>query len=571
MAKKAKQKNNSPSPDGQKYTVVARRYRPQSFDELVGQSQVAQGLSKAISQNRVGHAYLFSGARGIGKTSTARIFAKALNCMKGPAEQPCNQCDLCEEITAGNNVDVLEIDGASNRNIDDIRELRANVNALPIRCRYKVYIIDEVHMLTRESFNALLKTLEEPPGHVIFMFCTTDPDRIPITVLSRCQRFDFPPIDNAAIVERLDAIVRAEGLQADQEALQLLARRANGSMRDSQSLLEQLLSLSEKTITVADVHMALGTIGNERLAQIAGQVIGNDSAAVLEAFDMACREGIDPSQLIEQLLGYFRDTMAASVGCEPSLMRHTDRDQFEHVLDHGKQLGLETIIAVVEILTEAMGRMSSSPHVRTIAETALVRICSLEKLDLLENWLQLSSSGAATPQKQGTSPPPGAEKTAQAASTTGEKKNELATRPAPVAPSPELPLEPSHVAQIWQQVLSRLEDMTGDFASSATSVAISAPNTLVVGFPAPYTLQKESCERPERKDKIEFLLAEITGQKVRIQFQMLPGEAPTTPKPATKSNRQKKRDLEQEPLVRQAMDVFDAEMIRIETEPGSGQ
>ncbi|MDP7206172.1 MAG: DNA polymerase III subunit gamma/tau, partial [Pirellulaceae bacterium] len=335
MAKKAKQTKTTPSPDGQKYTVVARRYRPQSFDELVGQSQVAQGLSKAISQNRVGHAYLFSGARGIGKTSTARIFAKALNCMKGPAEQPCNQCDLCEEITAGNNVDVLEIDGASNRNIDDIRELRANVNALPIRCRYKVYIIDEVHMLTRESFNALLKTLEEPPGHVIFMFCTTDPDRIPITVLSRCQRFDFPPIDNASIVERLGAIVRAEGLQADQEALQLLARRANGSMRDSQSLLEQLLSLSETTITVADVNMALGTIGNERLAEIAGQVISNDSAAVLEAFDMACREGIDPSQLIEQLLGYFRDTMAASVGCEPSLMRHTDRDQFEHVLEHG--------------------------------------------------------------------------------------------------------------------------------------------------------------------------------------------------------------------------------------------
>jgi len=215
--------------------------------------------------------------------------------------------------------------------------------------------------------------------------------------------------------------------------------------------------------------------------------------------------------------------------------------------------------------------MSSSPHIRTIAETALVRICSLEKLDLLENWLEHSSSGAATPQEQGTSPPPAGDKTAQAASTAGEKKNELASRPAPVAPSPELPLEPSHVAQIWQQVLSRLEDMTGDFASSATSVAISAPNTLVVGFPAPYTLQKESCERPERKDKIEFLLAEITGQKVRIQFQMLPGEAPTTPKPATKSNRQKKRDLEQEPLVRQAMDVFDAEMIRIETEPGSGQ
>ena len=571
MAKKAKRTKNSPSSDGHKYTVVARRYRPQSFDELVGQSQVALGLSKAISQNRVGHAYLFTGARGIGKTSTARIFAKALNCMKGPAEQPCNQCDLCEEITAGNNVDVLEIDGASNRNIDDIRELRANVNALPIRCRYKVYIIDEVHMLTRESFNALLKTLEEPPGHVIFMFCTTDPDRIPITVLSRCQRFDFPPIDNAAIVERLDSIVVAEGLKADEEALQLLARRANGSMRDSQSLLEQLLSLSETTITVADVHMALGTIGSERLAEIAGHVIGNDSAAVLKAFDMACREGIDPSQLIEQLLGYFRDTMAAIVGCDPSLMRHTDRDQFEHVLDHGKQLGLETIIAVVEILTEAMGRMSSSPHIRTIAETALVRICSLEKLDLLETWLQQSNSGIATPQEQATSPRSAPEETEHQASTVSEKKNDLASPPVQVATSTRLPLEPSHVPEIWQQVLSQLEDITGDFASSATSIAISAPNTLVVGFPAPYTLPKESCERPDRKDRIEFLLAEITGQKVHIQFQMLPEEAATTPKPATKTNRQKKRDLEQEPLVRQAMDIFDAEMIRVETEPGSGQ
>ena len=512
MAKKAKRTKDSPSRGSEKYTVVARRYRPQSFDELVGQAQVAQGLSKAISQNRVGHAYLFTGARGIGKTSTARIFAKALNCIKGPAEQPCNQCDLCEDITAGISVDVLEIDGASNRGIDEIRELRANANALPTRCRYKISIIDEVHMPTREAFNALLKTLEEPPAHVIFMFCTTDPDRIPITVLSRCQRFDFPPIDNAAIVERLDSIVVAEGLKAEEEALQLLARRANGSMRDSQSLLEQLLSLSDNTITVSDVHMALGTIGNERLADIAGQVIGNQSAAVLEAFDMACREGIDPSQLIEQLLGYFRDMMAATVGCDVSLMRHTDREQFEGLCDQGNQLGLETIIAVMEILTEAVGRMSSSPHVRTIAETALVRICALEKLDVLETWLRQSGSEASPPLHRPAAPRSGTQEKADPPPSVEEKKNDSLPPPVPPDSSTRLPLEASRIEEIWQQVLSQLEDMTGDFASSATSVAISAPNTLVVGFPAPYTLQKESCERPERKEKIESLLAEITGQ-----------------------------------------------------------
>jgi DNA polymerase-3 subunit gamma/tau len=567
MAKKAKHTKDSPSRGSEKYTVVARRYRPQSFDELVGQAQVAQGLSKAISQDRVGHAYLFTGARGIGKTSTARIFAKALNCQSGPTEQPCNECDLCEEITAGTNVDVLEIDGASNRGIDEIRELRANANVLPIRCRYKVYIIDEVHMLTREAFNALLKTLEEPPLHVIFMFCTTDPDRIPITVLSRCQRFDFPPIDNAAIVEHLDLIVVAEGMKAEQEALQILARRANGSMRDSQSLLEQLLSLSETTITVADVHMALGTIGNERLADIVGQVVSNNAAAVLEAFDLACREGIDPSQLIEQLLGYFRDTMAATVGCDVSLMRHTDREQFERVCDQGNQLGLETIIAVVEILTEAMGRMSTSPHVRTIAETALVRICSLEKLDVLETWLRQPGSGPRLPADPPAARPSAAEdKLASTPSVEQENKESTAAADPPV-----LSLEASQITEIWQQVLSRLEDMTGDFASSATSLALSAPNTLVVGFPAPYTLQKESCERPERREKIEFLLAEITGQEVHVQFQLLPEEVAATPEPVTKSDRQKKRDLAQDPLVRQAMDVFDAEMIRVETEPGSSQ
>src|SRR3984893_13864919 len=224
------------------YVVVARRYRPQTFEELIGQEHVGRGLSGANMSHRVGHAYLFTGARGVGKTSAARILAKSLNCVHGPTPTPCNECDICLSISGGDDVDVLEIDGASNRGIDEIRQLRQNVNIRPSRARFKVYIIDEVHMLTREAFNALLKTLEEPPEHVKFVFCTTEPEKIPITILSRCQRFDFAGIHLPSIIERLGQIVAAEGVGAEPEALALLARRANGSMRDSQLLLEQLLA-----------------------------------------------------------------------------------------------------------------------------------------------------------------------------------------------------------------------------------------------------------------------------------------------------------------------------------------
>lgn len=284
------------------YVVVARRYRPKTFGELVGQQQVAQALSNAITTSRVGHAYLFTGARGVGKTSTARILAKCLNCVSGPTPTPCGQCDACASIASGDDVDVLEIDGASNRGIDEIRQLRSNVNVRPSRSRFKIYIIDEVHMLTVQAFNALLKTLEEPPEHVKFIFCTTDADKIPITVLSRCQRFDFAPVPTDSIIERLRFIVQEEGVQADDAALRLLARRAGGSMRDSQSLLEQLLSFSGDRITENDVHAMLGTAQGGRLQTIVGHLIARDAA---QALDQVARvpPAVDGSAAISAFLG----------------------------------------------------------------------------------------------------------------------------------------------------------------------------------------------------------------------------------------------------------------------------
>src|SRR6478672_5118000 len=332
------------------YVVVARRYRPQDFSQLIGQGQVSQALANAITTNRVGHAYLFTGARGVGKTSTARIFAKALNCVNGPTTSPCGVCDICQGIASGGDVDVIEIDGASNRGIDEIRQLRSNVNVRPSRARFKIYIIDEVHMLTTPAFNALLKTLEEPPEHVKFIFCTTEADKIPITVLSRCQLFDFAPIETRSIVDRLQQICAAEGVEADTEALQIIARRAAGSMRDSQSLLEQLLSFGGQRITVADVHSLLGTAHASRLAAQAQCIARRDAAAALQEVETSVSEGVDLGALTEQLLGYFRDCMAALVGCPADLMLHVSSSDHAEALALGNQLGLETLLAMAQIL-----------------------------------------------------------------------------------------------------------------------------------------------------------------------------------------------------------------------------
>src|SRR6059058_4791779 len=277
------------------YTVVARRYRPQQFAELIGQEHVAQALVNALQTGRVAHAYLFTGARGVGKTSAARILAKALNCEKGPTPTPCDACESCKAIAEGQDVDVVEIDGASNNRIDEARDLRQNIGFRPTRSRYKVYIIDEVHMLTTQAFNALLKTLEEPPPHVKFIFATTEVQKIPLTILSRCQRFDFAGISTDRIVERLRQVVAAEGVQADDEALELIARRAAGSMRDAQSLLDQLLAFGGEQgagrLSAEHVHRLLGTAHDDRVLTLAAAVLGRDPKRALGLLGQAADEG----------------------------------------------------------------------------------------------------------------------------------------------------------------------------------------------------------------------------------------------------------------------------------------
>jgi len=353
----------------------------------VGQDHVVQALRNAIRLNRLAQAYLFCGTRGVGKTSMARIFAKCLNCVRGPTETPCQVCDICQAIAAGQDVDVIEIDGASNNGVEQVRELRQNAALRPSRSRYKIYYIDEVHMLSTGAFNALLKTLEEPPPHVKFFFATTEANKIPITVLSRCQRFDFAGITSEAIVNSLKEICTSEQVDAEPEALRVVARRAGGSMRDAQSLLELLLASGSPRLTVEVVHTLLGTPSDERLLAILEALADRDPAAVLTLLDQGVGEGVQPSDLLAGALEFLRDAMVLSVGAEPVLLAVTPRQKprLQSIVD---RWSIDAILAALQILAEARSRMRSVSHTRLLAELALVRVARLENLSDLSNMVQ---------------------------------------------------------------------------------------------------------------------------------------------------------------------------------------
>ncbi len=372
---------------GSHYTVLARRFRPQAFDDVVGQEHVSRALRNAIRAGRVAHAYMFTGARGVGKTSTARILAKALNCPNAVDGVPCNQCEICDGISAGNDVDVLEIDGASNRGIDDIRSLRANVGVRSMRTQFKVYIIDEVHMLTKEAFNALLKTLEEPPPNVKFIFCTTEPNKVPDTILSRCQRFDFSSINDRSIGDRLREIAKAEGFEVSEDALELVARRARGSMRDSQSLFDQLLAFSDGTVSAEDVHRMLGTAGDDRLLELYDAIIEHRPGEVLTLLDAAFGLGVQPGELMDQCIGFVRDLIVTlSGGTQVSLCSVANRHR-ESLMLQASRMGMHTVMAAFQILSDAKTQMFRSTFARTVLEMAMVQLSLLENLTALSELL----------------------------------------------------------------------------------------------------------------------------------------------------------------------------------------
>uniref|UniRef100_A0A7V3VTG2 DNA polymerase III subunit gamma/tau n=1 Tax=candidate division WOR-3 bacterium TaxID=2052148 RepID=A0A7V3VTG2_UNCW3 len=308
------------------HRVISLKYRPQSFNELTGQEHIVRSLMGAINSGSIGHAYLFAGPKGVGKTTTARIFAKSLNCINGPTVNPCQECPSCKEITGSRSIDVVEIDGASNRGIDEIRELRESIKYAPLHGRYKIYIIDEVHMLTNEAFNALLKTLEEPPPRVIFILATTNPSKVPATILSRCQRFIFKRLSINEISRRLKEIAQKEGIEITDRALYYLALRADGSIRDGESILEQLSSFVEGRITEEHVFKLIGFLGIDFYLDLINKIIKNDLAGMIILLNKGIEEGVDVIEIYKGLVGYLRKMLLARIGIDSELIEVTPEE-----------------------------------------------------------------------------------------------------------------------------------------------------------------------------------------------------------------------------------------------------
>ncbi len=356
------------------YTALYRVYRPQTFQDVVGQEHVTTTLRNALREGRLSHAYLFNGPRGTGKTSAAKIMAKAVNCEQPQDGEPCNQCATCRAITDGSVTDVLEIDAASNRGVEEIRDIRDKVKFAPSDVRYKVYIIDEVHMLTTEAFNALLKTLEEPPSHVIFILATTEPHKLPATIISRCQRFDFHRIPLKEMVKRLAYICEAQGVRVEPQALHLVAKMAEGGMRDALSLLDQAISYSKDEVRASDIMQITGTVSQGHFSVLAKYVAERDVARVMEHFDRVMVQGKDPEQFLQDFLYYYRDMLLFKTA--PQLEEIVERtmldDQFAQVAG---MYALPDVYAAIETCNQALAQLKWSTYARVLVELTLVKLC----------------------------------------------------------------------------------------------------------------------------------------------------------------------------------------------------
>lgn len=358
------------------HIALYRAWRPQAFKDMVGQQHIIQTLQNAIRENRTSHAYLFSGPRGTGKTSAAKILAKAINCEHGPAPEPCNECEACKRITAGAVMDVQEIDAASNRGVEEIRDLRDKVKYAPTEVRHKVYIIDEVHMLTTEAFNALLKTLEEPPPHVMFILATTEPHRIPATIISRCQRFDFRRVSLEEQTERLDLICQQENIQADSDALQYIARLSDGGMRDAVSVLDQISSFTDGRVTYQQVLDMTGGIASEQFGKLALALLKEDVGTVLQMIESFMQEGKSADKCMENLLYYFRDLLMIKMVPQATKMteRVLDPERFKEVADAFTK---EQLFAMIDTLNRYQSEMKYAVQPQTLFEVALLKLCSI--------------------------------------------------------------------------------------------------------------------------------------------------------------------------------------------------
>ena len=517
------------------YTVFALKWRPKDFDEIIGQGHIVLTLKNAIQKSRLGHAYLFAGPRGVGKTSTARILAKALNCKTStvPTTQPCQKCSSCIEISEGRSLDVIEIDGASNRGIDEIRLLRENVKFAPVNGKFKVYIIDEIHMLTTEAFNALLKTLEEPPEFVKFIFATTQPHKVISTILSRCQRFDFRRISMLEIISQLERIVSSENIDVDKEVLFAIAKSSDGSLRDAESVLDQLISFSREKVSLKDAISMLGLIEQEALFEMTDKIIHKDALATLGLLNSLIDEGKDISVLSANLVEHFRNLMVAKVAKGDQRLIDLPQEICERLLRQSEAFSLEEIFSAFNTLVNMQDMAKRLDSLRIPLEINLVRLAHNKK-----------ASGLPTvPQKH-------IEKADTQKPDTQKPVNEQGAIESKEAPG-KVSLD--NIKDTWANIINNLEKIKMSVATYLHEGQLlkMQGNTLTIAFPKDYSLHKESLERKENKAIIEKSLCELFKTDLKVSFILS-----QDPKPKSKN--------ENNPFVKSALDMFGGRVIKEE-------
>ncbi|MDD5679751.1 MAG: DNA polymerase III subunit gamma/tau [Candidatus Omnitrophica bacterium] len=572
------------------YIVLARKWRPQVFEEVVGEDHITTTLKNAISGQRVAHAYMFTGPRGIGKTSVARIFAKALNCEKGPAPIPCNKCISCKGISSGASMDVIEIDGASNNSVDQIRELRENIKFAPSYGRYKIYIIDEVHMLSIGAFNALLKTLEEPPAHAKFIFATTNPEKVPPTILSRCQRFDFVRIPFKLIVEKLKKIISTEKLNVSEEALFTIARASDGSLRDAESILDQLASFSSEKISGEDVIDLLGMIEEDKLAEVVDGLCRKDTAALLKIIDEMISKGKDLSQFIIGLMSYIRNMMVISVSSDLKVLIDFPENYINVLKEQVKKFKIEELLYIFYTLSATLNAVKKSEVARFILEAALIKLSMRGELislaDIVDKVSALESnigpvkplSGSSTREREAVKeairpvleeiPVSGVEK--EATGSQAEKPVSVNVESTAVEP-----LTIEKVKHAWPAILQEIKSKKISIASYLLEGDITAieGSSVVLGFIKKFNFHKEVLEHTGNKKFVESVISAILGINVQIklvtveQKEAAQNEGEPYQGGPDGGGRETVKEMEEDstdnPLIQSALDMFNGKIIRV--------
>jgi DNA polymerase-3 subunit gamma/tau len=482
------------------YTVFALKWRPKNFDEIIGQSHIVSTLKNAIQKNRLPHAYLFAGPRGVGKTSTARILAKALNCKDGPTVNPCLKCSACKEISEARSLDVIEIDGASNRGIDEIRVLRENVKFSPAMGKFKIYIIDEVHMLTQEAFNALLKTLEEPPEFVKFIFATTQPNKVIPTILSRCQRFDFRRIPAMEITAQLERIIAKEDILVDKEVLFAIAKSSDGSLRDAESVLDQLVSFSKENISLKDVISVLGLVEQEALFEITDKIIQKDAKGALGLLNTLVDNGKDINVFLNSIIEHFRNLMIAKVTRGDAKLIDLPAESCEKILRQSEAFTLEEIFSAFNTMVKTQEMSKRLESMRIPLEVNLIKLAYDKK---------------GEPPRESGHPPKQKQNIDNLEPVKDKNDDEVIKSEDPVS---VISLE--NIKGSWQNIINSL---SGIKMSVATYLNEGEPiklqrNILTVSFPKNYSLHRECLEKKDNKAIIEKSICELFNTNLKVNF-----------------------------------------------------